>query len=119
MQQHKVPFVKLHAIFPDSYPFDPPFIRVVAPYIERGITYSFCLVIDRFMKTCFIDIGYVMEGGAICLELLTKNGWTSAYTMEAVIIQLMASFVKGQARIKAHKDVTKSFTRKSAENSFR
>lgn len=36
MQQYKVPFVKLHAVFPNSYPFDPPFIRVVAPYIERG-----------------------------------------------------------------------------------
>lgn len=60
-----------------------------------------------------------MEGGAICLELLTKTGWTSAYTVEAVIVQLMASFVKGQARIRANKDVTKCFTRKSAENSFR
>ncbi|KAH9396885.1 ubiquitin-conjugating enzyme [Tyrophagus putrescentiae] len=98
MQQYKVPFVKLHAVFPNSYPFDPPFIRVVAPYIERG---------------------YVMEGGAICLELLTKAGWTSAYTMEAVVVQLMASFVKGQARIRANKDVSKCFTRKSAENSFR
>lgn len=60
-----------------------------------------------------------MEGGAICLELLTKTGWTSAYTIEAVVIQLIASFVKGQARIKPNKNVSKSFTRKSAENSFR
>lgn len=53
------------------------------------------------------------------LELLTKTGWTSAYTMEAVIIQLMASFIKGQATIKASKDVSKCFTKKSAISSFR
>nr|XP_027199087.1 ubiquitin-conjugating enzyme E2 25-like [Dermatophagoides pteronyssinus] len=98
MQQYQIQFVQLHVIFPDSYPFEPPFIRVVTPYIERG---------------------FVMEGGAICLELLTKTGWTSAYTMESVIIQLMASFVKGQATIKATKDVNKCFTKKSAINSFR
>ncbi|KAH9529248.1 ubiquitin-conjugating enzyme [Dermatophagoides farinae] len=95
MQQYQIQFVQLHALFPEAYPFEPPFIRVVTPYIERG---------------------YVMEGG---LELLTKTGWTSAYTMESVIIQLMASFVKGQATIKATKDVNKCFTKKSAINSFR
>ncbi|KAF7493058.1 Putative ubiquitin-conjugating enzyme [Sarcoptes scabiei] len=98
MQEYQIPYVQLHAVFPESYPFEPPFIRVVSPYIERG---------------------YVMEGGAICLELLTKTGWTSAYTMEAVIIQLMASFIKGQATIKASKDVSKCFTKKSAISSFR
>ena len=36
MQQYQIQFVQLHVIFPDSYPFEPPFIRVVTPYIERG-----------------------------------------------------------------------------------
>ena len=37
-----------------------------------------------------------MEGGAICMELLTPRGWASAYTVEAIIMQLAASLVKGQ-----------------------
>ncbi len=43
--------------------------------------------------------GYVLGGGAICMELLTKQGWSSAYTIEAVILQIAATLVKGKARI--------------------
>lgn len=46
-----------------------------------------------------ISGGYVLVGGAICMELLTKQGWSSAYTIEAVIMQIAATFVKGKARI--------------------
>lgn len=53
------------------------------------------------------------------LELLTRHGWASAYTMEAVIMQLCASFVKGQARIKRNKGNGKEFSKKLAEASFR
>lgn len=43
--------------------------------------------------------GYVLLGGAICMELLTKHGWSSAYTVEAVIMQIAATLVKKKARI--------------------
>ena len=46
-----------------------------------------------------ISGGYVLIGGAICMELLTKQGWSSAYTVEAVIMQISATLVKGKARI--------------------
>lgn len=39
------------------------------------------------------------------MELLTKQGWSSAYTVEAVIMQIAATLVKGKARI--HLDATK------------
>jgi hypothetical protein len=39
--------------------------------------------------------------------------------MEAVIMQLCASFVKGQARIKRNKGTGKEFSKKLAEASFR
>ena len=42
--------------------------------------------------------GYVLDGGAICMELLTPRGWSSAYTVEAVMRQFAASLVKGQVR---------------------
>lgn len=62
----------------ETYPFEPPFVRVVHPMISGG---------------------YVLVGGAICMELLTKQGWSSAYTVEAVIMQIAATLVKGKARI--------------------
>ncbi|ODM87076.1 Ubiquitin-conjugating enzyme E2 Q1 [Orchesella cincta] len=55
-----------------------PFVRVVHPVINGG---------------------YVMSGGSICMELLTKNGWSSAYAVESVIMQIAATLVKGKARI--------------------
>jgi len=66
-------------MFKDTFPFDPPFVRMVHPVL-RG--------------------GYVLDGGALCMELMTPQGWSSAYTIEAVIMQLSATLVKGKARIK-------------------
>ncbi|VVC28887.1 Hypothetical protein CINCED_3A024817 [Cinara cedri] len=71
-------FVLLNITFKETYPFEPPFVRVVHPIIQGG---------------------YVLVGGAICMELLTKQGWSSAYTVEAVIMQISATLVKGKARI--------------------
>ncbi|CAG9822611.1 unnamed protein product, partial [Phaedon cochleariae] len=70
--------ILLNMLFKDTYPFEPPFVRVVHPVISGG---------------------YVLVGGAICMELLTKQGWSSAYTVEAVIMQISATLVKGKARI--------------------
>ncbi|KAF4525267.1 hypothetical protein B566_EDAN014667 [Ephemera danica] len=70
--------ILLNMLFKESYPFEPPFVRVVHPMISGG---------------------YVLVGGAICMELLTKQGWSSAYTVEAVIMQIAATLVKGKARI--------------------
>ncbi|XP_063216242.1 ubiquitin-conjugating enzyme E2 Q2 isoform X2 [Bacillus rossius redtenbacheri] len=70
--------ILLHMTFKENYPFEPPFVRVVHPVITGG---------------------YVLVGGAICMELLTKQGWSSAYTVEAVIMQIAATLVKGKARI--------------------
>ena len=41
----------------------------------------------------------MLNGGAICMELLTKQGWSSAYSVESVILQIAATLVKGKARI--------------------
>ncbi|XP_078668784.1 ubiquitin-conjugating enzyme E2 Q1-like isoform X6 [Branchiostoma floridae x Branchiostoma belcheri] len=63
-------FILLNMTFKENFPFDPPFVRVIAPIINGG---------------------YVLGGGAICMELLTKQGWSSAYTIEAVIMQISAT----------------------------
>ncbi|XP_052793723.1 ubiquitin-conjugating enzyme E2 Q2-like [Mya arenaria] len=68
----------LSASFKENFPFEPPFVRVIMPVLKGG---------------------YVLGGGAICMELLTKQGWSSAYSMESVIYQIAATLVKGKARI--------------------
>lgn len=89
--------ILLNIIFKETYPFEPPFVRVVHPIIS-GKYSRFCLA--RTAPSPFIvSGGYVLIGGAICMELLTKQGWSSAYTVEAVIMQIAATLVKGKARI--------------------
>ncbi|KAL4228155.1 ubiquitin-conjugating enzyme [Mactra antiquata] len=70
--------ILLSCSFKENFPFEPPFIRVIMPVLKGG---------------------YVLGGGAICMELLTKQGWSSAYSMESVIYQIAATLVKGKARI--------------------
>ncbi|CAL8089411.1 unnamed protein product [Calicophoron daubneyi] len=70
--------IGLQFLFMENYPFEPPFVRIMYPVIDNG---------------------YVLAGGAICMELLTKQGWSSAYDIESVIMQLAATLVKGRARI--------------------
>lgn len=99
MKETGTEYILLNLTFPDNFPFSPPFMRVLSPRLENG---------------------YVLDGGAICMELLTPRGWSSAYTVEAVMRQFAASLVKGQGRIcrKAAKS-KKSFSRKEAEATFK
>ena len=47
-----VDHILLHIVFDDKFPYSPPFVRVVKPVISGG---------------------YVLAGGAICMELLTPQ----------------------------------------------
>eukprot|EP00918_Siedleckia_nematoides_P043904 GHVU01095951.1.p1 GENE.GHVU01095951.1~~GHVU01095951.1.p1 ORF type:complete len:371 (+),score=52.29 GHVU01095951.1:169-1281(+) len=86
--------------YKDTFPFDPPFVRVINPVITGG---------------------YVLGGGAICMELLTKQGWSSAYSLESVILQIAATLVKGKARIQfgASKVTTAQYSLARAQQSFK
>ncbi|XP_054718933.1 ubiquitin-conjugating enzyme E2 Q1-like isoform X2 [Uloborus diversus] len=98
--------ILLNILFKEAYPFEPPFIRVVHPMITGG---------------------YVLGGGAICMELLTKQGWSSAYTVEAIILQIAATLVKGKARIQfggnkgtvGHVTVGSQYSLARAQQSFK
>eukprot|EP00039_Didymoeca_costata_P029782 m.26372 g.26372 ORF g.26372 m.26372 type:complete len:275 (-) comp7789_c0_seq1:107-931(-) len=92
---HGIDDVWLRVSFPDNYPFDPPFVRVLAPLVQGG---------------------YVLTGGAICMELLTPEGWSQAYTVEAVIMQTMATMIKGEARIVAR--VKREFSETEARKAY-
>lgn len=74
------PVVELEILFDANFPYSPPFIRVVRP---------------RFAPLS----GHITSGGSICIELLTASGWSSAYTMESVLVQLNALMDAGGARL--------------------
>jgi len=83
--------------FKDTFPFEPPFVHLVSPTVLNG---------------------FVLSGGALCMELLTKQGWSSAYSIESLIMQITATLVKGKARISFEGKVnTYSFSR--AQQSFK
>ncbi|CAL2029222.1 CBN-UBC-25 protein [Caenorhabditis brenneri] len=84
--------------FNEKFPCDPPFVRVVAPHITQG---------------------FVLGGGAICMELLTKQGWSSAYSIESCILQIAATLVKGRARISFDNKHTSSYSLARAQQSFK
>jgi len=90
-------FIHFHMIFKDSFPFEPPFVRVVSPVVTNG---------------------YVLSGGSICMELLTKQGWSSAYSIESLITQISATLVKGKARI-SFETKSNMYSLAKAQQSFR
>jgi ubiquitin-conjugating enzyme E2 Q len=76
-----VDHIELEMSFPDQYPFEPPFVRVVRP---------------RFKK----QTGFVMHG-ALCMELLTKDGWNPVNDIESVIVSIRSLMVVGGGRLAA------------------
>ena len=77
-EKEGIEYILLNFSFKDNFPFDPPFVPVVLPVLSGA---------------------YVLGGGALCMELLTKQGWSSAYSIESVIMQINATLVKGKARV--------------------
>eukprot|EP00548_Thalassiothrix_antarctica_P003862 CAMPEP_0194133080 /NCGR_PEP_ID=MMETSP0152-20130528/3384_1 /TAXON_ID=1049557 /ORGANISM="Thalassiothrix antarctica, Strain L6-D1" /LENGTH=355 /DNA_ID=CAMNT_0038828315 /DNA_START=99 /DNA_END=1166 /DNA_ORIENTATION=+ len=73
--------IELEMSFPDDYPFEPPFVRLVRP---------------KFKK----QSGFVMNG-ALCMELLTKDGWNPINDIESVIVSIRSLLVVGDGRLSA------------------
>jgi len=72
--------VTLEIIFTEAFPMAPPFVRVVSP---------------RFA----FHSGHVTIGGSICMELLTNSGWSPAFTIESVLVQIRVALVEGEGRL--------------------
>lgn len=89
--------IDLSLRFAANFPFEPPFVRVIAPVISRG---------------------YVQPGGAICMELLTKDGWSSAYSIESLIMQIGATLIKGKARINTQRKAEVVYSQNRAMSDF-
>lgn len=79
--------VELQMSFPDQYPFEPPFVRVVRPRFRR-------------------QTGFVMSG-ALCMELLTNEGWNPINDIESVIVSIRSLMVVGDGRLQSAVDMGK------------
>ncbi|KAK5951909.1 hypothetical protein OHC33_007202 [Knufia fluminis] len=73
MTKEGITSVVLEMRFTNQYPFAPPFVRVIKP---------------RFLPFNQGGGGHVTEGGAICMELLTNNGWSAVSSIESVLLQI-------------------------------
>jgi ubiquitin-conjugating enzyme E2 Q len=65
------PTLNLEMTFPENYPFESPFIRVVSPKF-------------RFRT------GHVTIGGSVCMESITPSGWSSARSIESIFIEIIS-----------------------------
>ena len=73
MLERNVGSIVLEIRFGPNFNFSPPFIRVVQP---------------RFLPFAQGGGGHVTAGGAICMQLLTSDGWNPSSTMSAVLLQV-------------------------------
>jgi ubiquitin-conjugating enzyme E2 Q len=73
--------VTLRACFPSDYPTSPPFVYVLRPRLKE-------------------HTGYVLNGGGICMELLTPQGWSPATSIDALVQSTRAMLMAGRARLR-------------------
>ncbi|KAF2840195.1 hypothetical protein M501DRAFT_1002497 [Patellaria atrata CBS 101060] len=73
MKDRKITSVVLELRFGGDYPMSPPFVRVVRP---------------RFLSFMAGGGGHITAGGALCMELLTNNGWSAVSSIESVLLQV-------------------------------
>lgn len=76
--------------FPESYPMSPPFIRIVYPRFLPFIHGESNLYLSAAVELmrCVGGGGHITGGGSICHELLTSTGWSPAYAMGSILLQI-------------------------------
>ncbi|KAH7396607.1 hypothetical protein DE146DRAFT_42745 [Phaeosphaeria sp. MPI-PUGE-AT-0046c] len=73
MKKKSVKSIVLELRFGKDYPMSPPFVRVIRP---------------RFLGFQAGGGGHVTAGGAMCMELLTNDGWSAVSSIESVLLQV-------------------------------
>lgn len=92
MKDRNITSVVLEIRFGADYPFSPPYVRVIRP---------------RFLSFAQGGGGHIVMGGAMCMELLTNSGWSSASSMESVLMQIrlaIASEPPAKLDVRAQRD---------------
>lgn len=76
MKQNNIDEVLLEAIFPKSFPTEPPFIRVITPMFNP--------------RTAHVTIN-----GAICIDVLTNAGWNPTVSFDSVMMAIRENMLDG------------------------
>jgi ubiquitin-conjugating enzyme E2 Q len=74
------PTLEFEIIFPQTFPFAPPFIRVVKPIFQ-------------------FYTGHVTIGGSMWMESLTPSGWSSVRSIEGLFIEILSIILQGGGRL--------------------
>ena len=72
--------IHLELRFPDRYPYEPPFVRVVSP---------------RFK----FRTGHITVNGAICHELLSHQSWLATCKVENLLVDIRCNILEGEAEL--------------------
>ncbi|KAL9093244.1 MAG: hypothetical protein Q9159_000421 [Coniocarpon cinnabarinum] len=83
MQKAGIDAITFEMRFSASFPFSPPFLRVITP---------------RFLAFQLGGGGHVTAGGSICMDLLTSSGWSVAYSIESVLLQVRMALMSTDPR---------------------
>lgn len=90
-----------HVVFPEDFPMTPPFVHVVSP--------TFAPV-----------TGHVLQGGALCAEVLStsesSSAWRPTIQMAALVETLLHTMNEGGPRVR---DVRGRFSEDDARQGFR
>ncbi|KAF2690250.1 hypothetical protein K458DRAFT_427050 [Lentithecium fluviatile CBS 122367] len=73
MKKKNIKSIVLELRFGKDYPMSPPFVRVIRP---------------RFLGFQQGGGGHVTAGGAMCMQLLTNQGWMPTNSIESVLLQV-------------------------------
>lgn len=73
MKKKDVKSIVLELRFGKDYPMSPPFVRVIRP---------------RFLGFQQGGGGHVTAGGAMCMQLLTNDGWSAVSSIESILLQV-------------------------------
>lgn len=73
MKKRGIKSIVLELRFGKDHPMSPPFVRVIRP---------------RFLGFNQGGGGHVTAGGAMCMELLTNDGWSAVSSIESVLLQV-------------------------------
>jgi len=80
MANLNIPYIEMEFTFPEGYPIEPPFIRIIHPHF-KSLT------------------GHITIGGSICMEAISKNGWIPTTSVESLITQIKLILSDGGADI--------------------
>ena len=98
MDKLKIKYLWIEMRFPDSYPFKPPFVRLITPFFKY-------------------HTGHITQGGSFCTEALTDEKWIPTTDIYSLLLQIVILINDGGGIIDEEK-YSHQYSLDSAKTSF-